>query len=329
MSIQPLEGSLGSTPFTPFSGLGEGAGFVPQEFAPGSVAGDAISRMAPPWLNGTMSNPTQTAMLGPLPGLMQQLMQMLQYLMGGNGMGGGDVGSQYGNGGACPPYGGTNNCPPYGGNEQFFSTANGASEGDPHLSFNGNKWNSMVSQPNLINSDSIPGGFRVSTQVTSPNGKGVTKNQSATIALNNGQTTVSMNNNGQATIDNFGRQIPISAGQTVRLGNGSSVTCNQNGSLCVNAQNAMGGAISTTLTAKGQGVNVDVSAHNVDLGGALVGGDRAYPGPIPGPVSAPTPGPIPSPIATPFSLANPSLVNPPIDALQQQPTQIPFDPDNQ
>jgi integrase len=136
MSIQPLEGSLGSTPFTPFSGLGDGAGALSPEFAPGStISGDAISRIVPPWLTGAMSNPTQTAMFGPLPGLMQQLMQMLQYFMGAG------MGSPYGSSGgstACPPYGGgATGCPPYGGNEEFFRTATGASEGDPHLSFNG------------------------------------------------------------------------------------------------------------------------------------------------------------------------------------------------
>jgi len=328
MSIQPLEGSLGSTPLTPFSGIGEGAGSLSQEFAPGAIAGDAISRMVPPWLAGTMSNPGQTAMLGPLPGLIQQLMAMLQSLMGGAG-----AGSQYGNG-TCPPYGGGNDCSAYGGNEQFFPAANGASEGDPHLSFNGSKWNSMASQPDLLNSDSIPGGFRISTQVTTPNDKGVTKNQSATIALNNGQTTISMDNCGQASITNFGRSVPISAGQTVQLGNGSSVTCDRNGSLTVNAQNAMGGRISTTLTAQRQGVNVDMSAHNVDLGGALVRGGVANPGPIPGPIPGVNPHPIPDPIpmpspfptplsgpfANPFAQADPSA--------QQQPVQT-FDLDDQ
>jgi hypothetical protein len=317
MSIQPLEGSLGSTPFTPFSGLGDGAGALTPEFAPGStISGDAISRIVPPWLTGAMSNPTQTAMFGPLPGLMQQLMQMLQYFMGAG------MGSPYGsNGGstACPPYGGgSTGCPPYGGNEEFFRTATGASEGDPHLSFNGNKWNSMVSQPDLLNSDSIPGGFRVSTQVTAPNDKGITKNQSATVSLNGGRTTISMDNCGKATIDSFGQNIPISAGQTLSLGNGTSVTCNQNGSLSVTVRNATGGQIDTTLAAKGQGVDVDMSARNVDLGGALVnGGERLYPGAIPEPPSAAGPGPV----ANPFAIADPSSADP-----FRQP--IPVDPEN-
>ncbi|MEO6834677.1 MAG: hypothetical protein ABI231_02055 [Candidatus Tumulicola sp.] len=143
MSIQPLEGSLGTTQLTPFSGLGESAGPLSQEFASGTISGDAISRMVPPWLTGSMSNPGQTAMFGPLPGLLQQLMQMLQYMMGG-GMSAG-AGSPYASGGGGWPYGGANNPPPYGGqsncppygNEQFFRNATGSSEGDPHLSFDG------------------------------------------------------------------------------------------------------------------------------------------------------------------------------------------------
>ena len=296
MSIQPLEGSLGPTPFSSFAGITDGAGTLSQNPSSGSASGDAISRMAPPWLSGTMSNPTQTALFGPLPGLLQQLMQMLQYMMGGS------YGSQ-----GCLPYGG-GSCSPYGpyGNEQYFQNANGASEGDPHLSFNGNKWNSMVSHPDLLNSNSIPGGFRISTQVTSPNQRGVTRNQSATVSLDNGQTTVSMSNDGQASIQQYGQNIPICAGQTVQLGDGASVTQNQNGSLTINAQNGYGGAIETTLTAQGRGVNVDVNAHDVDLGGALVRGPQqwAQPGPIQGgpiPVDPWPPVANPGPIPSPFS----------------------------
>jgi len=186
-------------------------------------------------------------------------------------------GSPYGStnpfGGTCPSGG----CPQYG-NEQYFQNANGASQGDPHLSFNGNSWNSMSSQPNLLNSDSFQGGFQISTQATPPAANGNTYNQSATIALNGGATTVSMNNAGQASIAEYGQTIPIGAGQTVQLGNGQSATCNQNGSLTVNAQNGTGGAITTTLTAKGPGVNVDVSAQNVDLGGTLVAGAQGTQG---------------------------------------------------
>ncbi len=127
MSIQPLEGPLGPASLSPFTSIGEGAGALSPAIAPGSVTGDAISRIAAPWLTGATSNPAQTAMFGPLPGLLQQLLQMLQYMMGGS----------YGSDGNCYPYSnGAGNCPPYG-NERYFQNANGASEGDPHLSFNG------------------------------------------------------------------------------------------------------------------------------------------------------------------------------------------------
>lgn len=303
MSIQPLDGQLSPSSLSAFAALGDGAGSLSQAGAQGTLSGDAISRMVPPWLASTVSNPAQTALFGPLPGLLQELVQMLQQMMGdayGSGAYGGG-GYPYG-GGYCPPYGGSGGaCAPYG-NEQFFQNAGGASEGDPHLSFNGQKWNSMVSHPDLLNSDSIPGGFRVSTQVTSPNARGVTRNQSATISLDGGQTTVSMNNQGQASIQENGQSVAISAGQTLRLGNGATVTENQDGSLLVNARSGNGGNIQTTLTAQGQGVNVDVTAHDVDLGGALVRGPQGSgelgPGPIP---VDPWPGPTPEPIATPYS----------------------------
>jgi hypothetical protein len=317
MYVQPLE-NFGPTPLAPLAELTDGA-FPPAQQAAGA-SGDAISRLIPPFIDQAMlQNPMQTAMFGPLASLMQQLMQMLQSMMGS--------GSPYG---GCPvPYGGGGSCAPYGG-EQFFGNANGASTGDPHLSFNGNHWDSMVSQPDLLNSDSIPGGFAVSTQVTPPNARGVTWNQSATVSLNNGQTTISLNNAGQPSIQSFGRNVPIAEGQTIQLGNGASVTCNGNGWLTVNAQSGYGGQIATTLTAQGQGVNVEASAQNVDLGGALVNGNQMQPGPISGtpiigqpvygppgfgpiqnpfpvvspppltPISSPVPAPIPSPISGPI-----------------------------
>jgi hypothetical protein len=89
---------------------------------------------------------------------------------------------------------------------------------------------------------------------------------------------VSLNNQGQTSIQEYGQNVPISAGQTVQLGNGENVTCNANGSLTVVAQNGNGGQITTTLAHSGQGVNVDVSAHNVDLGGTLANsGQQVYP----------------------------------------------------
>ncbi len=267
MYVQPHEGTLGLSSFPPLGNISDGA-FPMQDEVPGAVtAGDGVTLSGAPWLNSMTQNPAQTAMFGPLASLMQQLMQMLQSMLGYQG-------------GGCSPYGG----------EQFFPNAQGASVGDPHLSFNGNHWNSMVSQPNLLNSDSIPGGFQISTQVTSPNAQGITHNQSASISLNNGQTTISMTNAGQASIQSFGQTIALAPGQSTQLGNGATVTCNQNGSLSVAVQNGCGGEITTSLSPRGQGVDVSVSAQNVDLGGALVNQTPVVSQPIgasPGPVNLP------------------------------------------
>ena len=69
MSIQPLDGQLGPSPLSAFAGIGESGGTLSQAGAQGTLSGDAISRMVPPWLAGTVSNPGQTALFGPLPGL--------------------------------------------------------------------------------------------------------------------------------------------------------------------------------------------------------------------------------------------------------------------
>ncbi|MBV9719779.1 MAG: hypothetical protein JOZ77_10690 [Candidatus Eremiobacteraeota bacterium] len=303
MYVQPLESAINSNPLGS-PALNTQAEGTFQGSAP--ATGDNISRFVPPWMSSESSTmpqfgggnggwgSTQSA-LGPLMSILQQLMQMLQSLMGYG------CNPPYGSGN-CPPNGPTpcpangSGCPPYG-NERFFQNANGSSEGDPHLSFNGAKWNNMTSQPDLLNSNSFAGGFRISTQVTPPNSNGVTWNQKATVTLNNGATTVSMNNNGDATIDSYGDSIPIAKGQTLQLGNGEAVTYEQNGSLLVSAQNGNGGRIESTLTPEGKGVNVEVTAHDVDLGGTLVNGYERRHGSVSGPIPGPPPGlPTPEPI---------------------------------
>ena len=291
MYVQPFDGSLTPNSLaSPVAGSESSGSFYQGAAAP--TNGDNISRFAPPWSGesgmllgngqGFAGMSSIAGLFGPLMGMLQQLMQMLQSLMG--------YGSNapYGPGG-CPPYG--NGGAPSCGNERFFQNASGSSAGDPHLSFNGARWNNMSSQPDLLNSGSFDGGFRISTQVTPPNANGVSWNQSATVALNNGATTIGMTDTGQASITSYGQSLSIARGQTMALGNGESVTYEENGSLHVSAQNGFGGNIETTLTPEGKGVNVDVAAHDVDLGGTLVHGYEES-GPLPPPLPQP-------PIATP------------------------------
>jgi hypothetical protein len=278
MYVQPFEGSLAPNPLSSLDGGAEEDGSLSQGAA-APAAGDNISRFVPPWLNDgaaasygeASNNPSMQGLFGPLMGMLQQLMAMLQSLMGYGG-----CGSPYGNNGSCAPY----------GKERFFQNPSGSSQGDPHLSFNGSRWTSMASQPDLLDSRSFAGGYQISTQASQPNAKGVSWNQSVTVSLNDGATKVTLDHEGQASISSYGQSIAIARGQTLNLGDGESVTYEQNGSLRVNAQNAMGGRISTMLTAKGNGVDVDVTAHDVDLGGALVNGSaQPGPGPLPNPVS--------------------------------------------
>lgn len=264
MYVQPLDGSASPNSVAAPGESTEGAtGLLQGTSLP--VAGDDISRFVPPWLNenagdspygtGYGTSGSVLGLFGPLMAMLQQLMQMLQSMMG------------YG---CNAPYG-SGNCQSYG-RERYFQNATGSSDGDPHLSFNGARWDSMASQPNLLNSNSFPGGFQISTQTTPPNGKGVTWNQSATIALNNGATTIAMSNQGVPSITSFGQSISIARGQTVQLGDGESVSYQENGALRIGDENGSGGRIDTTLTPQGNGVNVDVTAHYVDLGGTLVKG---------------------------------------------------------
>jgi len=285
MYVQPLDGSLGANSLASAGSGADGESSL-LTGAPAAAAGDNISRFLPPWLrdnaadgpgagffggSGSLQGP-----FGPLMGMLQQLIQMLQSLMGS---------------GCNTPYG-SGQCPP-DGNERYFRNATASSHGDPHLSFDGEHWDNMKSQPDLLHSDSFAGGYRVSTQVTPANGKGATRNQSASVTLNGGSTSVSLNNNGDAEITRDGQRLSIARGQTLQLGNGESVTCEQNGSLSVTAQNDSGGRITTTLSARGKGVDVDVTAHDVDLGGALVNGYERHlherEKPIEGPIPIPEP----------------------------------------
>lgn len=274
MYVQPLEGSLGQNSLSSLAGNAQEGPLFEGATAP--AASDNISRFVPPWLNdgaaaspygeASDNNPSMQGLFGSLMGMLQQLMGMMQSMMGYDG---------------CRPRDG----------EHFFQNATGSSDGDPHLSFNGAKWNNMASQPDLLDSRSFSGEYRVSTQVTSPNGKGVTWNQSATVSLNNGATSITMNDNGEPSITSYGQSLSIARGQTLELGDGESVKCEQDGALRVTAQNAQGGQISTTLSARGKGVDVDVTAHDVDLGGALANGGEAQPGAGPEPLQEPFPMP--------------------------------------
>ncbi len=230
----------------------------PSAAAPGSFAtngNDIVSRSLPPWFGSGSQGQSPNAgdgssLFGAIGQLLQQLGTLLQQLLGGGNCG--------------------------GGNEQYFQNANGASTGDPHLSFNSNTWNNMASQPDLLHSTSFPGGYNIATQVTDPNANGITYNRQATITTNFGATSVSLDNAGNASILRDGASVPIGVGQTVDLGNDEAVTRTANG-LQMNSNNDFGGRIATTLTSNGTGVNVQTTASNVDLGGALVNGNRPHP----------------------------------------------------
>jgi hypothetical protein len=232
---------------------------------PLALGGDGITRLIPPgpnapfgpsWGSGNDGSLFGSSLFGQIGALLQQLGQLLQQFMSGNG-------------------------------EHYFQNANGASTGDPHLSFNGSTWDNMQSQPNLLSSDSFPGGYRVSTQATPPNANGVTYNQSATITSNYGMTSVTLDKSGNATILQNGTSIPIQSGQTIDLGNGETVTRNQNGSLQIANVNGFGGTITTTLSLNANGVDVNSSASNVDLGGTLVNGPNGASNCTPGTVTCP------------------------------------------
>jgi len=217
---------------------------------------------------GLFSGFASTLGFGGIGPLVQQLMGLLQQLV------------QMLSGSGTSPGGLASGGPIAAGSEEYFRQAAGSSAGDPHLSFNGtdganhletSRFDSMTDHPDLLDSNSFRGGYRISTQVTSPNANGVTLNQSATLSTNFGRTRVSLDGSGNATITRCGQPVSITAGQTLDLGNGQTVTENVNGSLTIVNTAPNGGKISTTLaTNAAGGVDVSADATGVNLGGDLV-----------------------------------------------------------
>ena len=183
-------------------------------------------------------------------GMLSQLMQMLQSLMGIKAA----------------------------ATSASFAHADGASEGDPHLSFNGNRWSSVASQPDLLSARTrFPAAFTSRRKRRRPNGKGVTWNRSATVALDGGATTITLNANGEPAITSNGQTLSIAPGETLQLGNGeTSVGEFKRFVMHRRRRTAKADRLQTTLTARGNGVDVDVTAHDVDLGGALVNGMKTH-----------------------------------------------------
>lgn len=162
--------------------------------------------------------------------------------------------------------------------EATYANATASSTGDPHLAFDATtaggkranaRFDSMTSHDDLLHSRSFAGGYRVSTAVTAPGQNGVTYNQSATVTTDFGDTSVTLDKNGSATLVSRGQQLSIAAGQSLDLGNGETVTRNADGSLTVDDLSVRGGSIATTLRSNGQGVDVNVQARDVALGGDL------------------------------------------------------------
>ncbi|HTC31138.1 MAG TPA: hypothetical protein VK702_10435 [Candidatus Acidoferrum sp.] len=253
MSVQWSERPLEPiSPFpSPFGGeyatsdSSNGAG--PYDF--GSNGSDSISRMVQQMEQAESSSPFGSLMGMSWPaqayGMFAQFGSMFQQMFGG----------------ASPNYGG----------EQYYANASGGSVGDPHLSFNGSTWNDMSSEPDLLHSDSIHGGYQLSTQTTAPNSSGITYNQSATVTTHGGGTQVTLSNNGSATLTQNGISSTIAPGASMQFGN-ETITRNGNGSMQITCANENGGQITTTMCSNGPGIDVNVSSSNVDLGGAMTNG---------------------------------------------------------
>ncbi len=174
-------------------------------------------------------------------------------------------------------------------NATYFQSATASSEGDPHLAFRGTDstgntqqthFDSMTAHSDLLDSDSFDGGYRISTTATPPGAGGITYNQQAAIETDYGQTRVALDANGNVLVCQGGKQLDLQAGGSYDLGNGESVARAADGSLTVTDSNGMGASITTIMRRNGPGVDVDVNAQHIDVGGDILGAQR-WSGPIP------------------------------------------------
>lgn len=165
------------------------------------------------------------------------------------------------------------------GAQSYFKNVTASSSGDPHLAIDGTdnqgnahhaRFDSMNGHNDLLDSASFAGGYRIATQVTAPQANGVTFNREASVSTNFGNTRVSLDNAGHAEIFSDGQAVSVANGQTIDLGNGEAVARTSDGSLVITDRNAFGGMITTRLSKNGAGVDVNVQAQNLELGGDLV-----------------------------------------------------------
>jgi len=245
-----------ASPMLPQAGID---GMPPGPRSAQPLGADAIANMFRPF--GTQQ---ESSVLGALPAIgmgsiMQMFMSAIAQLLSAFGMF------------AQQPQTGTP--------QNFYTNATASSTGDPHLAFDGTdatgtahaaKFDSMAAHANLLGSQSFNGGYRVSTDVTTPDASGITFNRCATVTTNYGGTAVSLDKDGNARVAQNGRTFTLADGQTVDLGNGETVARAADGSLTITDNDGRGGYIATTLRDRGPGVDVNVQAQNVELGGDVV-----------------------------------------------------------
>jgi hypothetical protein len=244
---------------SPFGGFAGADGFSPSLYGYGSNAANAGS--------------------SPLGQLVSLFTSMLQALMGALG---GTANGASANGGTASQASSP---------QTFVQNAAVSSTGDPHLAASGTtsngtaisaKYDSMTGHHDLVDSDSFAGGYRVSTQTTTPDANGITYNQSATVRT--GDASVTVDNSGNVTVKTASpfagryaspdgptsQSTTLASGQSMTLDSGAVVTKNADGSVTMSDTNASGGSISTTFTQNGKGVDVVATASNADLGGDVM-----------------------------------------------------------
>jgi hypothetical protein len=240
-------------------------------------AGDGYQ---PPWWGSNASGASGGALPaaggGSTNGMLNQIVSLLQQLVGSIGGGGAYAGGQ-----APLPYAPQQQQQP---GSATFGNATLSSTGDPHLALTGternadgtttqvnDRYDNMASQRDLFSTNDFGDAFRVSTTATAPSANGVTYNATATATMDRGRSSVSMGPGGAVSVMSNGNALSLGAGQSLTLAGGEVVSESAGGAVSIAEQNANGEALTTTFTYNGSGVDVNATASGgVTLGGSLV-----------------------------------------------------------
>jgi hypothetical protein len=115
----------------------------------------------------------------------------------------------------------------------------------------------VYSNEDVIDSEQLYGGYRLSTAVTAES-TGTAYKQSVTVHMNHDQDRITMNSDGSFTVTDGDAAIELDYGGGAGLSGGETVNRNDDDSVGISADGPNCRATSTLLRGTGTGIDVDI-----------------------------------------------------------------------